>query len=195
MPSYLDLGFIAVVFISAVLSMLRGFTREVLAIVSWGAAAIAAYYLYPYVLPYVSPYVSKANVAAGLSAALVFFVALVVVSIVTVKVSDAILDSKVGALDRSLGFLFGVARGYLLCVIAFVFFAWLVPTKSYPIWVQNSKTRGWLEATGNSLESLLPDDLDSQVSKLLNRNKGASGSNGGDSDGDRPAAPIPPDHT
>jgi membrane protein required for colicin V production len=194
MPSYLDIGLIAVVFVSAILSMLRGFTREVLAIVSWGAAALAAYYFFPYVLPYVAPYVSKANVAAALSAALVFFVALIVVSIITVKVSDAILDSKVGALDRSLGFLFGVARGYLLCVIAFVFFAWLVPPKSYPSWVQNSKTRGWLEATGSTLESFLPDDLDNQVSKLLGRNKGAGGSDA-DPDSARPPAPTPPDHS
>ena len=35
MPSYLDLGLIAVVLISAFLAMLRGFTREVLAIASW----------------------------------------------------------------------------------------------------------------------------------------------------------------
>ena len=59
MPSYLDLGLIAVVLVSAFLSMLRGLTREVLAIASWAAAAAAAYYLYPFVLPYVRPYIQK----------------------------------------------------------------------------------------------------------------------------------------
>jgi len=171
MPSYLDLGLIVVVLISALLSMLRGFTREVLAIASWAAAAAAAYYFHPLVLPYVQPYFSKPMVAVGLAAALVFFLTLIVVSIITVKLSDAILDSKVGALDRSLGFLFGVGRGYLLCVVAFVFFAWLVPAKSYPVWVQNSKTRGMLEATGASLEAMMPDHLDSQISNLLEREK------------------------
>ena len=44
MPSYLDLGVIAIILISTVLAMVRGFTREVLAIASWGAGggAIAA---------------------------------------------------------------------------------------------------------------------------------------------------------
>ena len=42
MPSYLDLGVTAVVLISGLLAMLRGFTREVLAIGSWVAAAAAA---------------------------------------------------------------------------------------------------------------------------------------------------------
>ncbi|MGB7699881.1 MAG: CvpA family protein, partial [Methylovirgula sp.] len=63
MPSYLDLGVIAIVLISAVLAMVRGFTREVLAIASWAAAAIAAIYFHPYVLPYVKPYISKDAVA------------------------------------------------------------------------------------------------------------------------------------
>ena len=48
MPSYLDLGVIAIVLISALLAMVRGFTREVLAIASWGAAAVAAVYFHPY---------------------------------------------------------------------------------------------------------------------------------------------------
>ena len=39
--------------------MLRGFTREVLAIASWAAAAAAAYYFYPLVVPYLTPYIHK----------------------------------------------------------------------------------------------------------------------------------------
>jgi Colicin V production protein len=51
MPSYLDLGLIGVILVSSLLAMLRGFTREVLAILSWGLAALAALYLHPLVLP------------------------------------------------------------------------------------------------------------------------------------------------
>jgi membrane protein required for colicin V production len=175
MPSYLDLGVIAVVFVSALLAMLRGFTREVLAIASWAAAAVAAYAFHPLLLPYVKPYIAKDQLALAAAAGIIFFVTLVVVSLLTVKISDLILDSKIGALDRSLGFLFGAGRGYLLCAIAFVFFAWLVPEKSYPAWVQNSKTRGWLEATGTSLQAMLPENLDTSLSKMLKKGKGGAG--------------------
>src|SRR5919197_3048334 len=134
MPSYLDLGLIAVVLISAFLAMLRGFTREVLAIASWVTAAVAAIYFHPLVLPYVKPYIAKDVLVLASAAAIVFFVTLVIVSLITIKVSDVILDSKAGALDRSLGFLFGAARGLLLCVIGFVFFNWLVPSQTQPEW-------------------------------------------------------------
>ena len=166
MPSYLDLGVIAIILISAVLAMVRGFTREVLAIASWGAAAVAAIYFHPLVLPYVKPYISKDTVALAAAAALVFFATLIIVSIITVKVSDAILDSKVGPLDRSLGFVFGALRGLLLCVIAFAFFNWLVPEKAQPVWVKDAKMKPLLQSTGEELMAMLPDDPEGLLNKL-----------------------------
>ncbi len=166
MPSYLDLGLIAVILISAFLAMLRGFTREVLAIASWGAAAVAAIYLHPLVLPYVKPYIAKDVIALAVAAAAVFFVTLIVVSLITIKLSDAILDSKVGALDRSLGFLFGAVRGLLLCVIAFVFFNWLVPEQTQPQWVKTARMRPLLQATGDQLMAILPEDPEGLLNKL-----------------------------
>ena len=172
MPSYLDLALIAVVLVSALLSMLRGFTREVLAILSWAAAAAAAYYFYPLGLPYIQPYlVGKDQIAMGVSAAAIFFVTLIVVSIITVKISDVILDFKIGALDRSLGFLFGAARGLLLCVVAFLFFGWLVPDKSQPEWVKTAKTRPLLATSGEQLMAMMPDDVEAFLQRLK-RNKG-----------------------
>lgn len=172
MPSYLDLALIAVVLVSALLSMLRGFTREVLAIASWAAAAVAAYYFYPMGVPYVQPYAGgKDQIAMGVSAAVIFFITLILVSIITVKISDLILDSKVGALDRSLGFLFGAARGLLLGVVAFLFFNWLVPEKSQPEWVRTAKTKPLLTATGEQLMAFLPDDPESALLQRLKRNK------------------------
>jgi membrane protein required for colicin V production len=158
MPSYLDLGVIGVILVSALLSLMRGFTREVLAIASWAAAAAAAYYFYPTVMPYATPYIHKEIVAQAVSAAAVFFVTLIIVSLFTVRLSDAILDSKIGALDRSLGFLFGAARGFLLAVIAFSIFNWLVAEKQQPEWVRSAKTRPALTETADKIIAMLPED-------------------------------------
>jgi membrane protein required for colicin V production len=158
MPSYLDLGVLGVILISALLSLLRGFTREVLAIGSWAAAAAAAYYFYPHVQPYLDPYIHKQAIAQAVAAAIVFFATLVVVSLFTVRVSDAILDSKIGALDRSLGFAFGAARGFLLAVVAFSIFNWLVGDKQQPEWVRTAKTRPALTGTANWVIAQLPED-------------------------------------
>jgi membrane protein required for colicin V production len=163
MPSYLDLGVLGVVFVSALLSMMRGLTREVLAIASWAAAAASAYYFYPLVLPHLEPYIHKPTVAQAVAAAVVFFITLIIVSLFTVRVSDAILDSRIGALDRSLGFLFGAARGFLLAVVAFAIFNWLVGDKKQPEWVRTAKTRPALVDTANRVIALLPEDAAATV--------------------------------
>ncbi len=112
MPSYLDLGLLAVVLVSALLATVRGFTREVMAIFSWGAAAAAAVYFYPLLVPKLadpaSPvFIAKEALRPYAAGAAIFFIALIIVSFITIRISDAILNSKIGALDRSLGFLFG----------------------------------------------------------------------------------------
>ena len=191
MPSYLDLGLIGVIFVSSLLAMLRGFTREVLAIASWAAAALAALYFHPLVVPYLKPYISKDTIALAAAAGVVFFVALIVVSIVTVRISDMILDSKVGALDRSLGFLFGAARGLLLCAVAFIFFNWLVPEKTQPEWVKNAKMRPLLSVTGDQIMALLPDDPESILAKLKKSKPGAPPEDA-PAEGDDSKAPQPP---
>ena len=129
----LDVIVIAVVLMSAALAMIRGFVREVLSNASWLIAAVAADTLYQPFLPLVRPYFESATVALIVTAAAVFFIALLLASYITMKISDFVIDSRVGAVDRALGFLFGAARGGLLLVIALLFFNWLVPEP--PRWV------------------------------------------------------------
>jgi membrane protein required for colicin V production len=192
MPSYLDLGVLGIILVSALLSMMRGFTREVLAIGSWAAAAAAAYYFYPAVMPYATPYVHKEIVAQAISAAVVFFAMLIVVSLFTVRLSDAILDSKIGALDRSLGFLFGAARGFLLGVVAFSIFNWLVAEKQQPEWVQTAKTRPALVDTANWIIALLPDDAAATIEGWIKaKNANAAAEEPSDENGAAAAAPTP----
>src|SRR5256885_15069410 len=103
----------------------------------------------------------------------VFLGTLIIVSILTIKISDVVLDSRVGALDRTLGFLFGLARGLVIVVVAFLFFAWLVPDRSQPEWVKNAKSRVVLQGTGQWLMSMLPDDPESTILRRVERNKPA----------------------
>lgn len=174
MPSYLDLAVITIVLVSGMLALLRGFTREVLAILSWVAAAFAAYYLHPMALPYVEPYIAKKEIALVASVAAVFVVALIVVSIFTVKLSDLILDSKIGALDRSLGFVFGAVRGALIAVVAFVFYSWLVPDANQPEWVRSARAKPFLQAGGDKLREWLPSDVEGIIAKIKAKKAGGA---------------------
>src|SRR6185312_767384 len=123
--------------VSAMLAMVRGFSREILSIASWIAAAAAAYFFYPMVLPYLQSHIDNEKLAMGAAAGVVFIIALIVVTVITMKIADFIIDSRVGALDRTLGFLYGAARGILVMAVALLFFNWLVGTNP-PGWVAHA---------------------------------------------------------
>jgi membrane protein required for colicin V production len=162
----LDIILLVVMLISGLLAMIRGFMREILSIGAWGIAAIAALVLYGRLAPIVKSYANLGDTATNsVAAAIVFLVTLLLVSIITARISDLVLDSRVGALDRTLGFLFGLGRGLLLVVVAYVFFNWLVVERSQPEWVRSAKSVFVLQKTGDWLKGLLPDDLDKTISK------------------------------
>ncbi|MCF1472754.1 MULTISPECIES: CvpA family protein [Rhizobium/Agrobacterium group] len=154
---------IGVVLFSAVLAMIRGFSREILSIASWVGAIAAAYYLYPFVLPYVKNYTNDQRIAVAASAGGVFLIALILISFITSRIADFIIDSRIGALDRTLGFLFGAARGILLLVVAVAFWNWLIDAKQRPDWVNNAKSKPFLDALVVKLEAVLPDDIEPQL--------------------------------
>jgi membrane protein required for colicin V production len=151
---------IGITLISALLALFRGFVREVFSIGSWVVAAIAAIYLYLPLLPTAEQYIPQPLVAQIAVIASVFLITLIIVSYISAKISDFILDSRAGPLDRTLGFVFGAFRGLLLCVVAMSFISWFVSDAQMPTWIANSKSKPWLEDMGDSLISMFPDKLE-----------------------------------
>jgi membrane protein required for colicin V production len=181
--SILDLVVLGVVLISALLAAVRGFTREVLAIVAWVVAAAAAWYLHPMALPIVQQYIGSGTVALVATIGGIFVVTLIVVSIITVQISDLILDSRIGALDRTLGLFFGAARGFLICVIGWAFLGWLLQGKE-PEWATASRARPAMENTRDNIIAMLPENAEALLQRLRKRGAGPDA---------EPAEPAEPD--
>jgi membrane protein required for colicin V production len=152
--SWLDIILIVIMLVSGFLAMVRGFTREVLSIFSWAMAAVAALYFTPRYYEVLLPYIDNPSIAQIVFAAGVFIITLIIVSLITFRISDKVLDSRVGALDRTLGFIFGLARGFLLVAIVFILFTALA--RDQPDWVRNARSYPILQRTQVAIESLLP---------------------------------------
>src|SRR5499427_5807220 len=165
----LDLVLLGVMLISGLLAMVRGFMREILSIAAWGAAALTTLYSFGKLLPTAKTYFNNDTVAAVVVVAGVFVGTLIIVSVITIKISDMVLDSRIGALDRTLGFLFGLGRGLIIVVVAFLFFNWLVPDKSQPGWFRDAKSKEGLKVVGESLTSLLPENFDNYLSQIFKK--------------------------
>jgi len=158
--SYLDIFLIAISLISGLLAMYRGLTREVLSIVSWAAAAAAAAVFVlsqkrvaEDIAQQIGAPVQVAQIGLG---ALIFLVVLIVVHLITSRISDSILDSRVGMIDRMLGLVFGVVRGFILVVIPFMFYEVVYPKPEQQMaFVAQSKSLPYLRSTGEVLRSTL----------------------------------------
>src|SRR3954451_15877901 len=189
--SVLDLVVIGIILISALLAAVRGFTREVLAIVAWVVAAAAAWYLHPTILPIAQQYIHSNTVALVAAIGGIFVVTLIIVSIITVQVSDLILDSRIGALDRTLGLFFGAARGFLICVIGWAFLGWLLQGKE-PEWAASSRTRPAMENTRDNIIAMLPENAQALIQRLRNKEAPEPGEPAEPDPQQRPAAPAAP---
>lgn len=157
----LDLILAGIMLLSALLALTRGFTREVLSLVSWGLAAAAGLFaafnddLVAYALDYVqSDIIARIAVGGG-----VFLVVLIFLSIISVRVADWVLESAAGPFDRTFGLVYGLARGLVLVAVAYLFYVWLVPPEKREDWVRNARSLAVIESTGEFITDFLPADI------------------------------------
>ena len=162
----LDLILFGIMLISGLLALMRGFTREVLSLVAWGASAFAAYFAIKQqsLLDLAMPYVDKPILAQIAVGAIAFVITLIVVSLISVKISDSVVDSAAGAFDRTLGFLYGLARGFVLVAIAYLFYGWLTPFDKQEDWVRNAGSLPAIKAFSEALIEFLPADITKTLS-------------------------------
>jgi membrane protein required for colicin V production len=168
----LDGILVVIMLISAILAMIRGFSREVLSIVSWVAAAAAAATFYQTLSPTIASTVPGADsnplIADAISAISIFLVVLIIVSYLTMLLADMIIDSRIGVLDRTLGFIFGAGRGALLVIITLMGFLWLADDQE-PTWVAEAKSKPMLVNIGTSIQDALPDNLEDVIKRFFDK--------------------------
>lgn len=152
-----DIVVLAVLLISAVIAFMRGFVHEMLSIGAWVGAAIGTAYAFPAVQPFARDLIAidlLADIGAGVA---IFIAILVVLAIVTRLLAKRVQNSALGALDRSLGLVFGVARGAVILAALWLVLVWALPEPDdRPDWIREAKSRRLVEAGGKVLASILP---------------------------------------
>lgn len=154
-----DLAVIAVLLLAALLAFTRGMVAEVLSLGAWAGAAIATLYALPSALPVAQQFIKVPMLAYAASAATVFAMSLVVLKILANVISRRVQNSSLSAVDRSLGFVFGLGKGALLASVAYLFFVWLVPPAEHPQWLKDARTRPLLHEGASMIYALVPENL------------------------------------
>ncbi len=130
--NWVDLSVIAVLAISAALAFMRGFVREVLGIGAWVGAAFFAIWAYPEVQGRFRTWISNPDFADPAAYAAMFLLALLALSVLTSMIGGLIRMSSLGGVDRTLGVVFGLARGAALIAFAYIAMGWVVSMDRWP---------------------------------------------------------------
>ena len=154
-----DLIVLGVIAISGLLAYFRGFMRELLSILAWVGAAFATRYGYTYALPYAADLGLEEPFSTVAATVGIFVVTLVALSILASMLSGMVQESSAGSVDKSLGFVFGLARGALIVALVYLGSTWIWDEADLPQQVTKSRSFPAVKLVATKLLSWLPEDI------------------------------------
>jgi membrane protein required for colicin V production len=158
---WLDLAMLAVLAISVVVGLVRGFVFEVLSLAGWFAAYFVAHWFAADLAPHVPVGKPESALNHGAAFAALFIAALIVWAIASRLLRFLIHATPLSLPDRLLGGVFGLARGLLMLLVAATVIAYTPLVKS-PVW-QASLGAHWLHAALDGLRPLLPPQVSNHL--------------------------------
>lgn len=153
----LDVVFLVIVGVSALVAIARGVTKELLSITGWILAAVSVYYLLPVVDPIMQKYIAS-EVLSNLVSGMVILILFCIFWVLAVdKISTQIRFSKLSSLDRILGFIFGIFRGVIIVILLQIMISSLIPEESQKGVFAESRYFKLAGDAAGPIKSLIPE--------------------------------------
>ena len=130
-------AFDLIVFLIIVYSMAqcaaKGFMRSLLSFSKWLLALIITIILVPKLNPWVQDYVESKFISDIGLGVFIYIVSLFVIINIGKAISRAVTWSGFGSVDKTFGLIFGIFRGYVICVCIFSLLNWFYPHQKWPL--------------------------------------------------------------
>jgi membrane protein required for colicin V production len=131
--AWIDIAIIALIVLSAVLSLFRGFVKEALALASWLVALWVAMIFYENVASMLARWISDPSLQKIIAFSALFIAVLLLGAVVNYLAGKLVTKTGLAGTDRMLGVVFGMARGAVIVAIL-VLLAGLTPMPHDPWW-------------------------------------------------------------
>lgn len=155
----LDIVILVAFFASALIGALRGFTKEILSLFSWGGAVSLSYIFLPFGRGFVHPYIANPMMADGATLFCIFIISLIFLSIIANIIAGYIHESSFRGVDHSLGFGFGILRGVVFISTAELLFSTFSPRNLQSESIQNARFIPMVRKGGDMVLHMLPAGL------------------------------------
>lgn len=161
---WVDYFIVALVILSALISLMRGFVKEALSLVTWIMAFWVSLTFLDSLEAVLTRYIETPSVRMLVAFASLFIVTLIIGAMVNHFVSLAVKKTGLSGTDRMIGVLFGTARGVLV-VAALVLLGVLTEVNRDPWW-NDSTFIPLLEPIAAWMAGFLPEDMVQSVDTL-----------------------------
>ena len=174
----LDIIVVAIIGLSGLVAVLRGMLQETFSLGGWILAGVAAFLGLPYLRPVARDLLPWPEVADIAAAAAIFIVVLIIATIITANLVERLKSSRFGTLDRSLGLLYGLARGYILAALFYMLTVFLFKSDNLPKWIEEARTRPVLDLGAKFIAGLAPKNFLPNELEKLGKQKPPAGDDG-----------------
>jgi membrane protein required for colicin V production len=154
--NWVDLAVVAVALISGLLGLARGFVRESLGVGAWVGAGYLAVKTAPLVRDKFTEWLGSPDLGNPVAHTVMFLVMLIILSLIAGWVGSLVQSVGLGGVDRSLGALFGVVRGFALVVVAYVLGGFVVAPDHWPESVGQARLRPYVADAAEWVTLQLP---------------------------------------
>ena len=154
--SWLDLLILGVIALSALISLIRGFVKESISLLSWIAAGIVAFRYFSAMAELLEPYLADPTIRSMTAFAVLFVSTLIIGAIINFIMSQLVSKTGLSGTDKALGVVFGGARGVLI-VTMIVLLASLTPMPEAQWW-QDSAMVGFFQQLAEWVKGIIPAD-------------------------------------
>ena len=130
-------AFDLIVFLFVVYSLAQcaasGFMKSLLSFSKWLLALIITIILVPKLNPWVQDYIESEFVADIGLGIFIYIISLFLIINIGKAISKAVTWSGLGSVDKTFGLIFGIFRGYVICVCVFSLLNWFYPHQKWPL--------------------------------------------------------------
>src|ERR1700704_766957 len=154
----IDILVVVVILVSAGYAGFRGLVHETFAIIEWVVAGYIALRFTPLFQPLLRDYISPAWLEWITVFVATFLIMFIPLSIFSHRISEQVKKSQIGPIGRTLGFVFGLARGLVIVGFAYIAFAALVPVRDHPDTLTKARLFPLIRNTSDVLRSLTPQE-------------------------------------
>jgi membrane protein required for colicin V production len=151
-----DIAVAVIIVVCGIIALRLGLVRVVLGLAGWVGAGLATIYGYSYAQPYAREFIGNELIADIAAGAGIFVVTMLILTFISHAIAGGVRDSAFGMLDRTLGFLVGLAIGGFIVSGGYIFSQQVFEMDDNASFYQGAKTLPILKRGANIIASTAP---------------------------------------